>query len=127
VRSRTAVLAVIATAVLLAAGPPPASPAEAQSLLPGPPPLAFRTATLAPVDRQIHVALMAVVDDVGVTVLVSRHGRRLGRGRGVLRRGGVTVEVPVGPRARALRRGFHVNVSIFYGGPAPLLAHPALR
>jgi hypothetical protein len=93
---------------------------------PGPPPLAFRSATL---DRQAHtidVELMAVAA-ISATVVVSRHGVRLGHGSGSMDRGGATISVPVGPKGmRPLHKGLHVNVAIYWGAGSPLRARPAL-
>jgi hypothetical protein len=138
VRSRAAALAVLAAAVPMTAAPglgapaaaaqgtPPAPPAPPS---PGPPPVAFRSATLYRADRLIEVELMATVVDAGVTVLVSRHGLRLGRSRGVTDRSGATVNVPLGPRGLRMvgHGGRHIDVLIFWGAPQPLRAHPVLR
>jgi hypothetical protein len=136
VRLRAAALAVVAAAVPMTAvpglgaagavaqgGAPPGPPP------PGPPPVAFRSATLYRADHLIEVELMATVVDAGVTVLVSRHGRRLGRSRGVTERSGATVSIPIGPRGLRMvgHGGRHVDVLIYYGGPEPLRAHPVLR
>ena len=105
---------------MLWAAPPPQVP-------PGPPPLAFRSATLDRAARTIDVDLMAAAA-VTATVTVARHGRRLGRGTGTMDRGGTVISIHLGPKAiRPLRRGLHVDVRIFWGASQPLRAHPALK
>jgi hypothetical protein len=94
---------------------------------PGPPPLAFRSATLDRPARAIDVDLMAVAQ-VSATVVVARHGVRLGRGAGSMDRGGTVISVKIGPKGiKPLRKGLHVDVLIYWGANAPLRAHPALK
>jgi hypothetical protein len=103
------------------AEPPPLPPP------PGPPPLAFRSATL---DRRAHtvdVDVMAAAQ-VSATVVVARHGVRLGRAAGSMDRGGTVISVRIGPKGiKPLRKGLHVDVLIYWGAGAPLRAHPALK
>ena len=97
--------------------PPPAPP----------PPLAFHTATLQRAAHGIDVELLATTT-VPVRVTISRAGTRLGRDTGTLQRGSTSVRVRIGPRGiKPLRRGLHVTVTIEYGAPTPLHAHPALQ
>jgi hypothetical protein len=121
------VCAVVPVVLLLsAAGLPPVSVAAAQPP-PSPPPVAFHSATLVREHRAIDVELMAVAE-VGVTVVILRNGRRLGRATATANRGGAVVPVHIGPRGlRPLRQGLHVDVRIYYGPAEPLRAHPALR
>jgi hypothetical protein len=101
--------------------PPPQPPP------PTPPPLAFRSATLDRAAHTIDVDLMAVAA-VTATVVVSRHGTRLGHGTGAMDRGGTVISVRIGPKGmKPLRKGLHVDVAIFWGTPTPLRAHPALK
>jgi hypothetical protein len=94
---------------------------------PGPPPLAFRSATLDRAAHTIDVDLMAVAK-VSATVLIARHGVRLGHGSGSMDRGGTVISVKIGPKGiKPLRKGLHVDVQIFWGANAPLRAHPALK
>jgi hypothetical protein len=88
--------------------------------------VAFRSAALDRPARTIDVDMMAAAA-VSVTVVVSRNGTRLGRRSGEMDRGGTVVSVRIGPRGlRPLRKGIHVDVAIWWGGPEPLRAHPAL-
>jgi hypothetical protein len=104
---------------VLWAPPPPQIP-------PGPPPLAFRSATLDRDARTIDVALMATAATTA-TVTVARRGVRLGRGSGSMDRGGTTISVRIGPKGmKPLRKGLHVDVAIYWGAGSPLRAHPAL-
>jgi hypothetical protein len=94
---------------------------------PGPPPLAFRSATLDRAAHTIDVDLMAVAQ-VSATVLIARHGVRLGKGAGSMDRGGTVISVKIGPKGiKPLRKGIHVDVLIFWGASTPLRAHPALK
>ena len=102
-----------------------AAPASAQTA-PGPPPFAFRTATLVRPDHAIEVRLSAVAD-VAVTVVITRGTVRLGHAAAQLGRGDTIVPIPIGPRGiRKLREGLHVKVAIFYGASEPVRAEPAL-
>jgi hypothetical protein len=101
--------------------PPPQPPP------PGPPPLAFRSATLDRAAHTIDVDLMAVAA-VSATVVVSRHGTRLGHGSGTMDRGGTVISVRIGPKGmKPLHKGLHVDVAIWWGAAFPLRAHPALK
>jgi hypothetical protein len=112
--------------LLFTAGPSPVSVAGAQPP-PSPPPVAFHSATLVREHRAIEVELMAVAE-VGVTVVIFRNGRRLGRASATVHRDGAVVPVHIGPRGlRPLHQGLHVDVRIYYGPAEPLRAHPALR
>jgi hypothetical protein len=94
---------------------------------PGPPPLAFRSATLDRAARTIDVDVMASAQ-VSATVLIARHGVRLGRATGSMDRGGTVISVKIGPKSiKPLRKGLHVDVQIFWGAGSPLRAHPALK
>jgi hypothetical protein len=101
--------------------PPPAPPP------PGPPPLAFRSATLDRAAHTIDVELMSVAQ-VSATVIIARHGVRLGHGAGSMDRGGTVISVKIGPNGiKPLRKGLHVDVSIYWGAGSPLRAHPELK
>ena len=95
---------------------------------PSPPPLAFGHATLARTHGHVTVALMTTVE-LPVIVVVSRDGRRIGRGGRTIRPGDARVRVPVGPRNRGrLTPGRHVDVAVYYGAPSPVRARgTALR
>jgi hypothetical protein len=89
--------------------------------------LAFRSATLDRTHHTIDVDLMAAAQ-VTATVIISRHTLRLGRRTGSMDRGGTVISVPIGPKGiKPLRKGLHVNVSIYWGAAEPLRAHPALK
>jgi len=65
---------------------------------------------------------------VSATVVVSRHGTRLGKGSGTMDRGGTVISVRIGPKGmKPLHKGLHVDVAIWWGAPFPLRAHPALK
>ncbi|HEY6762937.1 MAG TPA: hypothetical protein VI318_25775 [Baekduia sp.] len=94
---------------------------------PQPPPLAFRSATLDRDAHTIDVDIMAAAQ-VSATVIIARHGVRLGRAGGSMDRGGTVISVPIGPKSiKPLRKGIHVNVSIYWGSSIPLRAKPALK
>jgi hypothetical protein len=89
--------------------------------------LAFRSATLDRAHHTIDVDIMAAAA-VSATVVLSRHGTRLGRKAGSMDRGGTVISVRIGPKGmKPLRKGLHVNVAIYWGVAEPLRAHPALR
>jgi hypothetical protein len=93
----------------------------------GPPPLAFRAATLDRAAHTVDVDLMASAQ-VTARVVIARHGVRLGQGAGAMDRGGTVISVKIGPKGiKPLRKGLHVDVLIYWGAPAPLRAHPALK
>ena len=105
---------------MLWAPPPPQLP-------PGPPPLAFRSATLDRAAHTIDVELMAAAA-VSARVVLARHGVVLGRRSGSMDRGGTVISVRIGPKGiKPLRKGLHVDVSIYWGAGSPLRAHPALK
>src|SRR3954454_22083085 len=94
---------------------------------PGPPPLAFRSATLDRAAHTIDVELMAVAQ-VSASVVIARHGVRLGRGSGSMERGATMIWVRIGPKAiKPLHKGLHVDVQIFWASGSPLPPHPALK
>jgi hypothetical protein len=95
---------------------------------PGPPPLAFRSAALDRAARTIDVEIMAAAQ-VSARVVIARHGVRLGRKSGSMDRGGTVISVRIGPEGiKPLRKGLHVDVSIYWNGVStPLRAHPALK
>jgi hypothetical protein len=94
---------------------------------PQPPPLAFRSAALDRAAHTIDVDLMAAAQ-VSATVVIQRHGVRLGRGGGTMDRGGTVISVRIGRKGiRPLRKGLHVDVLIYWGSSEPLRAHPALK
>jgi hypothetical protein len=104
---------------MLFSQPPTAPP-------PQPPPLAFRSAALDRADHTVDVTIQAAAN-VSVTVVIARHGVRLGRGAAELDRGGAEVPVHIGPKGlKPLRKGLHVDVLIYWGSSVPLRAHPAL-
>jgi hypothetical protein len=94
---------------------------------PGPPPLAFRSAALDRDAHAIDVDMMASAQ-VTATVVIARHGVRLGQKTGSMDRGGTELSVRIGPKGiKPLRKGIHVDVSIYWNGVStPLRAHPAL-
>jgi hypothetical protein len=93
---------------------------------PAPPPLAFGHATLARDRSHVTVTLMTTIE-LPVTVVLSRQGRRIGRGGATIRPGSARVRVPVGPRNRArLAPGRHVDVAVHYGAPVPVRARGAV-
>ncbi|WCB96612.1 hypothetical protein DSM104299_05377 [Baekduia alba] len=94
---------------------------------PGPPPLAFRSATLDRAAHTVDVELMASAQ-ISASVVVARHGVRLGHGSGAMDRGGTVISVKIGPKGiKPLRKGLHVDVLIYWGAGSPLRAHPALK
>jgi hypothetical protein len=93
---------------------------------PQPPPLAFRAAALDRGAHTIDVTIQAAAQ-VSATVVIARHGVRLGRGGGTLDRGGAEIPIRIGPKGlKPLRKGLHVDVLIYWGSSEPLRAHPAL-
>src|SRR5689334_22616688 len=91
------------------------------------PPLAFRQAALDRDAHTIDVDLMAATA-VTATVVIQRHGVKLGHAAGSMDRGGTEISVRIGPRGmKPLRKGLHVDVLIYWGGSEPLRAHPALK
>lgn len=109
----------VLTAVL-AAGPAAAQPGQ------GPPPFAFRSATLERAVHRIDVRMQAV-QVAHVRVTVRRHGRRLTRATGTVEIGRSVVSLPLGPRSVArLRPGQHVDLTIEYGAPQPVLIYDAV-
>jgi hypothetical protein len=94
---------------------------------PQPPPLAFRAAALNRAGHTIDVGIQAAAQ-VSATVIIARHGVRLGRAGAQIDRGGGEVSVRIGPKGlRPLRKGLHVDVLIYWCATEPLRAHPALR
>jgi hypothetical protein len=93
---------------------------------PQPPPLAFRAAALNRAEHAIDVDIQAAAN-ISATVIIARHGVRLGRTALTIDRGGAEVAVRIGPKGlRPLRKGLHVDVLIYWGTSEPLRAHPAL-
>jgi hypothetical protein len=93
---------------------------------PQPPPLAFHGAALDRANHTVDVSIQAAAQ-VSATVIIARHGVRLGRAGATLDRGGAEVAVRIGPKGlRRLRKGLHVDVLIYWGFSEPLRAHPAL-
>jgi hypothetical protein len=122
VRTRAvAVVLVTLTATALAV-----ADASAQQRLPGPPPLAFRSATLHRPHHAIELRMQAM-SEVRVRVTIRRHGRRLGHGPGAVHQGRSIVRVGV-RRAilRRLRVGQHVDVIIEFGDPQPIVIYGAM-
>lgn len=100
--------------------------ASAQQRPPGPPPLAFRSATLHRPHGAIELRMQAMTE-VQVRVTIRRHGRRLGRRPAAVHQGRSIVRVAV--RHAILRRlhaGQHVDVIIEFGSPQPIVIHGAL-
>ena len=64
---------------------------------PQPPPLAFRSAALDRAAHTIDVDIMAAAQ-VSATVIIQRHGVRLGRAGGTMDRGGTLISVRIGPK-----------------------------
>ena len=94
---------------------------------PQPPPLAFRAAALNRADHTIEVDIQAAAR-VSATVIIARHGVRLGRTGVTIDRGGADIPVRIGPKGlKPLRKGLHVDVLIYWGTSEPLRAHPALQ
>jgi hypothetical protein len=81
-------------------------------------------------DRAAHtidVDIMAVAQ-VSASVIIARHGVRLGHGEGSMDRGGTVISVKIGPKGfKPLHKGLHVDVAIYWGAGSPLRAHPALK
>jgi hypothetical protein len=111
-----AVVSLALTAITLAG----VADASAQEPPPGPPPMAFRSATLHRTHHAIDVRMQAM-SEVGVRVTITRHGRRVGRRAAEVHVGRTLVRVGVGRRLlRHLRAGQHVDVTIDYGAPLPV-------
>ena len=65
--------------------------------------------------------------ELPVTVVLRRQGRQVGRGGRTIRPGDARVRIALGPRIRRrLAPGLHVDVLVFYGAGAPLLARGAV-
>jgi hypothetical protein len=93
---------------------------------PGPPPLAFRSATLDGPLREIDVHMQAM-EEIPVRVRISRQGQLIGTGGGDVHVGQSAVSVRVGPKTmRRLHPGQHVTVRIAYGAPEPLVVPNAV-
>jgi hypothetical protein len=93
---------------------------------PQPPPLAFRAAALNRAEHTIDVDIQAAAR-ISATVVIARHGVRLGRAGATIDRGGDDISVRIGPKGlKPLRKGIHVDVLIYWGASQPLRAHPAL-
>src|SRR4051812_45550849 len=94
---------------------------------PQPPPLAFRQAALNRGEHTIEADIQAAAR-VSATIIIARHGVRLGRTGATIDRGGAEIPVRIGPKGlRPLRKGLHVDVLIYWGSSEPLRAHPALK
>jgi hypothetical protein len=111
-----AVVSITLTAILLAVVPD----APAQERPPGPPPMAFRSATLQRPRHAIEVRMSAMAE-IGVRVTITRHGRRVGRRVAAVHIGRTLVRVNVARRLlRRLRTGQHVDLMIEFGTPVPV-------
>jgi hypothetical protein len=100
--------------------------ASAQQAMPGPPPLAFRSATLHRPHGAIELRMQAMAE-VQVRVTIRRHGRRLGRRPAHVHQGRSIVRVAVRHAIlRRLRVGQHVDLIIEFGGPQPIRIYGAM-
>jgi hypothetical protein len=122
VRTRAAAVVLVALTATASA----VADASAQQGLPGPPPLAFRSATLHRPHHAIEVRMQAM-SEVRVRVTIRRHGRRLGRSPGAVHQGRSIVRVVVRHALlRRLRVGQHVDVIIDFGAVQPIVIYGAM-